>query len=263
MIDLDGGSVETWVAAGGGGVAPLVFLHEGLGSVGLWRDVPARVHAATGSRLTLAYSRHGYGRSAPSPLPRPVTYMHQEADVVLPRLLARLGVACPLLVGHSDGASIALLYAGAGNPVSGLVLIAPHVFVEDVSIKAIEAARISFETTDLRERMARHHDDADATFRGWNEAWLDPAFRAWNIEDRLGVIDCPVLLVQGDVDPYGTTAQLDAIEAGVTGPTRRVLLPGVGHAPHLERADTTIEAIARFVADVDRRRRSAASRREG
>ncbi len=196
----------------------------------------------------LVYSRHGYGRSAPARLPRPVTYMHHEADVVLPALLASFGIERPVLVGHSDGASIALLYAGAGHPVAELVLLAPHVFVEDVSVEAIAAARTAYATTDLRQRLARHHDDVDATFRGWNDVWLSPAFRSWNIEDRLANVTCPVLVVQGADDPYGTTAQLDAIEAGNGGTTQRVLLPAVGHAPHLEATEATVDAVARFLA---------------
>jgi pimeloyl-ACP methyl ester carboxylesterase len=228
----------------------LVFLHEGLGSIELWRSFPADVRAAAGGPAVLVYSRAGYGRSAAAHLPRPVTYMHIEADDVLPALLAQLGIERPVLIGHSDGASIALLFAGAGRPVAGLVLIAPHVFVEEVSIRSIFAAREAFETTDLRARMGRYHDDVDAAFRGWNDVWLSPEFRSWNIEDRLPAVRCPLLLVQGADDPYGTTAQLDAIEAGVCGPTRRVLIPNVGHAPHLEAPDVTTEAVAEFLAAI-------------
>ena len=173
--------------------------------------------------------------------------MHHEADVVLPALLGHFGIEAPVLIGHSDGASIALLYAGAGHAVAGLVLLAPHVFVEDVSIDAISAAREAYAADGLRERLARHHDDVDVAFQGWNDVWLSPDFRAWNIEDRLGSITCPALLVQGEGDPYGTPAQLDAIEAGVTGPVRRVLLPEVGHAPQLEAPQATLVAVARFV----------------
>lgn len=226
----------------------LVFLHEGLGSIELWRSFPDDVRAAAGGPAALVYSRAGYGRSAAARLPRPVTYMHTEADDVLPALLDRVGIERPVLIGHSDGASIALLVAGAGHPVAGLVLLAPHVFVEDLSIRSIVAARETFDATDLRARMDRYHDDVDAAFRGWNDVWLSPEFRSWNIEDRLPAIRCPVLLVQGEDDPYGTTAQLDAIGAGVRGPTRRVLIPNVGHAPHLEAPDVTTEAVAEFVA---------------
>ena len=224
----------------------MVLLHEGLGSIGLWRDLPAALHDATGRR-TVTYSRAGYGRSAPVPLPRPLTYMHDEADVVLPALLARLGIEQPVLVGHSDGASIALLAAGAGVPVTALVLLAPHVIVEDVSVAAITAARAAYADTDLRDRLARHHDHVDVAFRGWNDAWLDPAFRDWDITDRLSGITAPVLVIQGADDPYGTTRQLDLIEAGVGGPFERIVLPGVGHAPHLEATNEVRGAIATFI----------------
>jgi pimeloyl-ACP methyl ester carboxylesterase len=225
----------------------MVLLHEGLGSIGLWRDVPAALHRATGRR-TVTYSRAGYGRSGPVPLPRPLTYMHHEADVVLPALLGALGIERPVLIGHSDGASIALLAAGAGLPVIKLVLLAPHVIVEDVSVEAIAAARTAYADTDLRDRLARHHDDVDVAFRGWNDAWLDPAFRDWDITERLPGITAPVLLIQGAEDPYGTTRQLDLIEAGLGGPCERMVLAGVGHAPHIERRDEVLWAIAAFVA---------------
>ena len=235
-------------AVSGAARPPLVFLHEGLGSQTLWRDVPDRVRAACGGPRTIVYSRHGYGRSdPPADGPRSVRYMHDEAQVVLPDLLARLGVDTPVLVGHSDGASIALLHAGAGHPVAGLVLLAPHVFVEDRSVEGIVAARAAYESGGLRERLARHHDDVDVAFRGWCDVWMSDAFRAWDITDHLGVIRCPVLLVQGEDDAYGTLAQLDAITAGVAGPVERLVLPGMGHAPHLEAADQVIAAMATFL----------------
>jgi pimeloyl-ACP methyl ester carboxylesterase len=229
--------------------APLVFLHEGLGSVDLWRDFPDAVRARAGGPAMLVYSRRGCGRSDPAELPRPVTYMHHEAAVVLPAVLARFGLDRPVLVGHSDGASIALLYAGAGHPVRALVLIAPHVLVEDVTVAAIAEARDAYAATDLRARMAHHHDDVDATFRGWNDIWLDPAFRSWNIEASLPGVTCPVLLVQSSADPFGTAAQLDAIETGVTGPVRRLLTPAPGHAPHLDDREPTLDAVAAFLAE--------------
>ena len=233
----------------------LVFLHEGLGSIGLWRSFPADVRAACGDPELLVYSRQGYGHSEPLAGPRRVTYMHDEAAAVLPALLARIDITAPLLIGHSDGASIALLYAGGGCSVTGLVLLAPHVFVEDRSIEGIDAARRSYEEGDLAARLARHHDDAEGMFRGWNDVWLAPEFRSWNIEDRLAGVTCPVLLVQGDADPYGTLAQLDAIERGVRGECTRVVLPGVGHAPHLEAPAETFAAVTDFVRDLCHRTR--------
>jgi pimeloyl-ACP methyl ester carboxylesterase len=225
----------------------LVFLHEGLGSIGLWRTFPADVRGACEGPTTLVYSRHGYGRSGLPELPRSVTYMHHEAHVVLPELLSAFELERPVLIGHSDGASMALLYAAAGFEVAGLVLIAPHVFVEDITVTAIEAARVAYETTELRTKLARHHDDVDAAFLGWNDIWLSPEFRAWNIEDCLPSITCPILLIQSEADPYGTTAQLDAIETGVQGPTTRLLISTPGHAPHLEAPTETLEAVANFV----------------
>jgi pimeloyl-ACP methyl ester carboxylesterase len=228
-----------------GEAPPLVFLHEGLGSVALWRDFPARVAEATGRR-TLVYSRLGHGASDPADLPRTPRFMHDEALQTLPALLERLDAQEPVLIGHSDGASIALIHAAA-HPVRGLALIAPHVFVEDVTVSSIAAAREAFARTDLRERMARYHRDPEATFRGWNDIWLAPEFRAWNIEDVLEEVTCPVLVVQGSGDQYGTLAQVDAIERGVAGWFRRVVVEAARHAPHLEAPEATLEAITAFV----------------
>lgn len=173
--------------------------------------------------------------------------MHQEADVVLPELLDVLGVDRPVLVGHSDGASIALLYAGSGRAVDAVVCIAPHVFVEPESIAGIDAARAQFDSSDLANRMGRHHDDPVATFRGWNDVWASEAFHSWNIEDRLSAISAPVLLAQGTDDQYGTLAQLDAIEAGVSGRCERLVIDGAGHAPQLEQRAIVVDGIGRFV----------------
>ncbi len=225
---------------------PLVFLHEGLGSIAMWRDFPARVAAATGCDAVV-YSRHGYGNSSPLDAPRAVEYMHDEALDVLPRLLDELGVARPVLVGHSDGASIALLHAGAsGRPVAGVVAMAPHVMVEDVSIAAIEAARVAYASTDLRDRLARHHADVDSAFLGWNRVWLDPAFRAWNIESCLAGIRCPLLAIQGEDDAYGTMEQLRRIAAHVPA-AELVALAACRHSPHRDRPDAVEAAIAAFV----------------
>ena len=247
-VALRGGEVDVVRIEGSDGLAPLVFLHEGLGSIGLWRDFPELVAHSTGRAATV-YSRFGYGRSDPSPWPRGPDYMHREALDALPQLLDALAIDAPVLVGHSDGASIALIYAGqSGRRVSALVLLAPHVFVEEESIAGIEAARVTFSTTDLRDRMARHHDDAEATFRQWNDVWRSPAFRTWNIEDVLPGIAVPILVVQGAVDQYGTVAQLDAIEHGASGPVERLVLEGCGHSPHLERGPETLQAVTHFLA---------------
>lgn len=242
---------EEWPAADhAADRAPLVLLHEGLGSRELWRGFPAALHAATGRRM-LVYSRHGYGRSAIVREPREIGYMHHEADVVLPELLERLGYGRCVLVGHSDGASIALLHAArADAAVEALVLFGPHVIVEDESIAGIEAARDAYLTTGLPERMARYHRDADATFHGWNDAWLSPEFRSWDITDRLPGIGVPVLVVQGEADEYGTARQLELIEAGIAGPFQGVLVPDCRHSPHLDRPEATLAAVVEFLAGV-------------
>jgi pimeloyl-ACP methyl ester carboxylesterase len=236
------------IAAAKADASPLVLLHEGLGSAALWRDFPARLAAATGSR-TVVYSRLGYGHSDPITAPRKVDYMHHEALDELPALLDALAIEWPVLVGHSDGASIALIHAGAGvRPVRGLVLMAPHVFVEDVTVASIEGARAAYAATDLRQRLARYHDDVDGAFRGWNDIWLDPAFRSWNIEACLPRIACPILAIQGADDEYGTLAQLDAIKRQAAGETELLVLENCRHAPHRDRPEATLTAIARFVA---------------
>lgn len=231
----------------------LVFLHEGLGSVSAWRDFPQRLVAATGLGA-LVYSRWGYGRSDPVTPPRPLSYMHDEARESVPDVLAQAGVRRAVLVGHSDGASIALLFAGGDSPrravLAGLVLEAPHVFVEDVSIRSIAASADAYRTGDLRARLARHHQDVDGAFWGWNRAWLDPDFRAWNIEASLPRVQVPALVVQGEDDPYGTLAQVDAVSTKSSGPVSRLVLPRCGHAPHRDQAEATIEAVAAFVARV-------------
>ncbi|MGZ4179277.1 MAG: alpha/beta fold hydrolase [Solirubrobacteraceae bacterium] len=224
---------------------PLVLLHEGLGSVRLWRGFPERLAAAT-HRRTIAFSRFGHGQSDPPPKPRTPMFMHEEALEVLPELLTKLEIDEPLLVGHSDGASIALIYA-AHHPVTAVVAIAPHVFVEDMCLAEIRQTKQTFETTDLRERMARHHRDPAAAFYGWNDVWLDPEFPQWNIEGEVEAIRAPLLLIQGTRDEYGTMAQLDSIERRAPGPVTRVHLD-CQHSPPTELPDQTAEAIASFTS---------------
>ena len=238
-----------FLAAARAGAPPLVLLHEGLGSVALWREFPERLAALTGSAV-LVYSRRGYGRSAPLAAPRRVDYMHREALAVLPEVLTRLAMTDPVLIGHSDGASIALIHAGAKpEAVRGLVLMAPHVFVEEHTLAGAAAARTAWHEGDLKTRLARYHDDASGVFGEWNAIWLAPEFRSWNIEPSLPGIACPLLLIQGEDDAYGTLAQLAAIRRGVG--SRRVeelVLPGCGHAPYRERPQRVLAAIAGFVA---------------
>jgi len=236
-----------WIGPRGDEAPTLVFLHEGLGSASLWRDFPDRLAAATGCGA-LVYSRAGYGRSDPIDLPRPVAFMHHEA-AVLAEVLERTCVVDPVLVGHSDGASIAIIYAGsdAGPRPRALLLEAPHVFTEPHGLAGIAAIRETYATTGLRERLARHHRHVDVAFRGWNDVWLDPDFRAWNIEAYLPRIAAPVLVVQGEDDEYGTWAQVDAIRAGTGGRVEVLAVPACGHAPHREHPDVVLAAMARFV----------------
>jgi pimeloyl-ACP methyl ester carboxylesterase len=224
----------------------LVLLHEGLGSVAMWRDFPGRLAHATGCNA-LVYSRYGYGNSDPLTARRDVRYMHDEALVVLPALLDQIGIARPILVGHSDGGSIALIHAGARiRPVAAVVTLAAHVLVEDISVASIAAARIAYESTDLRTKLARHHADVDSAFRGWNDIWLHPDFRAWNIEEYLPGIACPVLAIQGEDDEYGTMEQMRRIGAQVRD-AELVELEDCRHSPHRDQPEAVQDAIRRFV----------------
>ena len=224
----------------------LVFLHEGLGSVAMWRDFPGRLAHATNCNAVV-YSRYGYGLSDPLTEPRTPRYMHDEALVALPALLDRLAIDRPILVGHSDGGSIALIHAGAGiRPLAAVVTLAAHVLVEDISIASIAAAKIAYETTDLRARLARYHADVDSAFRGWNDIWLAPAFRDWNIEEYLPRIACPVLAIQGEDDEYGTMEQMRRIGAGVRD-VELLALQDCRHSAHKDQPQAVIEAITRFV----------------
>ncbi len=251
-VEVGGRRLETAQWGPSPAEAPaIVLLHEGLGCVAMWRGFPARLAEATGCAV-VAWSRAGYGASDPIVPPREVTYMHEEAAHWVRPVLDAAGIERCVLLGHSDGGSIAALYAGTQPDarVRGLALLAPHFFVEDITIAGIEAARERYLNGDLRERLARYHADVDGAFRGWNGAWLDPAFRAWNITHEAAGIRVPTLVVQGLADPYGSAAQVAALQAVAGAYVRPLLLEGVGHSPQLEAAEATLSAVAAFVADV-------------
>jgi pimeloyl-ACP methyl ester carboxylesterase len=231
----------------------IVMLHEGLGSAGLWRDFPAKLAEATGHGV-FAYSRRGYGASAPSALPLPLDYMTREAVDVLPDVLRGIGLQRGILLGHSDGASIAAIYAGSvqDHRIRGLILIAPHFFAEPAGLAAIAKAKEAYETGDLRDKLAAYHANVDNAFRGWNEAWLDPAFAKWNIEEVIAYIRVPVLAIQGVEDQYGTPAQLRALEEQLYSPADIELMDGCRHAPFLEQPERTLSIIADYVSRLDR-----------
>lgn len=231
----------------------LVFLHEGLGSAGQWRDFPQQLAAATGCSA-LVYSRAGYGQSDPVSLPRPTRYLHHEGLVVLPELLAALGVQRHLLIGHSDGGSIALINAGgaAQRGLLGVITEAAHVFNEDIIPPAIRETVTLYETGDLRGKLARHHRDVDVAFRGWSDTWLSAEFLNWNIEEYLPHIQVPVLAIQGQDDRYGTVRQVETIVAQVSGPAEALLLPHCGHTPHREATEATFSAMQGFIERVIR-----------
>jgi pimeloyl-ACP methyl ester carboxylesterase len=239
-----------WVGVTDSAHPPVVFLHEGLGSVSLWKDFPdafCRAHGLTG----LVFSRYGYGRSTPRPHGErwPVDFMEQQAWDVLPALLAHLGLTKPWLFGHSDGASIALLAAARhGALLSGVIVAAPHVMVEDVSIASIAQARAAYLAGPLRERLARHHADVDSAFWGWNDVWLDPAFRAWDIRAEVARIRVPLLAIQGEDDEYGTLDQVREI-ARLAPQAQVLVLPGCGHTPHRDAPARVGAAAGRFIAD--------------
>lgn len=304
-LALPGGTLETaWWGPGPSDAPTLVLLHEGLGCVGLWRDVPGRLAAATGWGV-FAYSRFGYGRSGPTPLPRPMTYMQHEALTILPNVLAEAGIRQAALLGHSDGGSIAAVYAGMdgkeqfrpppgrvmageGRPPTasgaildtvaggargvteasvqaadrvlgplpqllGLITIAAHFFVEDLNIASIRRIKQDYDAGDLRPRLARYHRDVDMAFRGWNDAWLDPRFRDFDITGFLPGIRVPILALQGAGDPYGTDEQLRVMRARVQVPIDVKLIPGARHAPHLEAREATLSAATQFITGLKRR----------
>jgi pimeloyl-ACP methyl ester carboxylesterase len=249
-VVVDGRRLETlWIPPAKPASPAIVMLHEGLGSIAHWRDFPARLAARTGSGV-LVYSRYGYGNSDRLAEKRPVDYMHREGEVVLPALLKELGIAKPVLFGHSDGASIAILFAGKyPEAARALILEAPHVFVENMSVESIARAKLVYQTTDMPQKLARYHTYPDETFWGWNDIWLDQRFRSWNIEGYLDTILCPVLVIQGEDDEYGTVRQVQAIQARV--PQAEVLmLPHCRHAPHRDQPEATLERVAKSMAAI-------------
>ena len=231
----------------------IVMLHEGLGSAALWGDFPEKLQAATGAGVLL-YSRAGYGASSPAKLPRPLDYMQIEALEVLPRLLDRIGFRRGLLLGHSDGASIAAIYAGAhqDHRVQGVAMIAPHFIVEDISVSSIAEIKAAYETTGLKTKLARWHRDVDNAFYGWNGAWLDPKFRDWDISEYLAYIRVPVAIVQGSDDQYGTIRQIEIAREECYCPVDVTIVPGAGHSPHREAPGATLDAILEFAHAVFR-----------
>jgi len=244
---IDGKTLEAcWIAPEREHRPTIVLLHEALGSLSLWKDFPERLAQRTGCGV-LAYSRHGHGNSEPLKEKRTIGYIHHEGEAVLPELLEKFGIHKPILLGHSDGGSIALIYAGKyHDKVSGLILEAPHVFVEDATVRGVMQAGFEYEAG-LREKLSRHHQDTDGVFRAWHDLWTNPRFRRWSIESYLPTIFCPILLIQGERDGYGTMAQLQAIRSRVR-ETEICVLPGCGHSPHKEQTDAVLSRVAEFIA---------------
>lgn len=248
-LEISGQHLEgAWWGPAPDAAPTLVLLHEGLGCVGLWGEFPAKLAEATGCGV-FAYSRAGYGKSSPIPLPRPLSYMHDEARETLPAVLDAIGFKSGAIVGHSDGASIAIVHAGAitDSRVKAVALMAPHVFAEDLGIASIEEAKRSYEQGDLKPKLARWHNHVDCAFYGWNGAWLDPRFRAWNLEEFLGPIRVPMLVIQGEADRYGTIDQVRAIERGSGGPVETAIIPAIGHSPYREAPAPTLAALVGFL----------------
>ena len=230
----------------------IVMLHEGLGCVQLWRDFPQKVSEATGFGV-FVYSRTGYGQSDLASLPRPLNYMTIEATEVLPKVLNAFGFERGILLGHSDGATIAAIYGGsvADRRVRGLILIAPHFFAEEFGLREIERAKEVFETSNLKDKMSKYHRDPANTFRGWNDAWLHPDFKKWDVSDVIDHTRIPVLAIQGEDDQYGTLAQINEIEDRISAPFEKVILPDCRHSPHIDQPDRTLAAIAGFTAHLE------------
>ena len=249
-IVLDNQSLETaWWGPGPAEAPTIVLLHEGLGCVALWRDIPALLAEATGCGV-FAYSRLGYGQSDPKPLPWPLTYMQDEARNALPLVLDAAGIRTAVLVGHSDGGSIAAIHAGEEHDarLCGLVLIAAHFFVEEENLDAIRQIREEYGSSALRRRLAKYHRDPDMAFHGWSDSWLHPEFLNFDITASLEGITVPILALQGTDDPYGTERQIDTLRRHARAPLETMLIRGAGHAPHLEAKEATLEAIAAFLS---------------
>jgi pimeloyl-ACP methyl ester carboxylesterase len=249
-LTVNGNKLEVaWHGPGPDEALTLVFLHEGLGCVALWRDFPAKLAAATGCGA-FVYSRLGYGKSDPCELPRPIRFMHTEGIDVLPRVLEVAGIRECILVGHSDGGSIAIVYAGGtpAVPLRGLITEAAHVFCEKLSVASIEKARVQYEQNDLRRRLENYHGpNTECAFRGWNDVWLHPDFMQWNIEEYLPGIKVPLLAIQGEDDQYGTPAQLEAIKRQAGPYTETLSIPDCRHAPHVEQEQATLDAMQQFI----------------
>ncbi|MBD1548644.1 alpha/beta fold hydrolase [Roseibium aggregatum] len=253
-ITVNGKSLEAVCYGPSPDQAPtIVLLHEGLGCVALWREFPKKLVEATGFGV-FAWSRGGYGQSDTVDLPRPLDYMTREAVHVLPGVLDTIGFKHGILVGHSDGASIAAIYAGSveDHRVRGLVLMAPHFFTEEGGLKSIAEAKEAYETGDLRFRLAKYHKDVDNAFRGWNDAWLDPGFKSWNIAEAIDYLRIPVLAIQGADDQYGTLAQIEEIENRIYSPVDVEILADCKHSPFLEQPEKTLAAISEFCARLER-----------
>ena len=247
-MNLRGTEKRWWNETARSSADPIVLLHEGLGSVALWRSFPDALASATGCAV-FAYSRAGHGASDPPATPHTVRFMHDEAIDRLPEILDGEGIHRAALLGHSDGGSIALIFAATyPQRVSSLILEAPHVFVEDVSIASIERAKHEYATTDLRHRLAKYHGNVDAAFHGWNDVWLSPEFRNWNLEEYLTQVSAPTLVIQGEDDEYGTLRQVDAVARRLSGPVETLILPHCGHSPHRDEAERVLAAIAQFLS---------------
>lgn len=250
MIQVAGVSLEyRWIEAKTTDAPALIFLHEGLGCVGMWKDFPDQVAQTTGWGA-FVYSRAGYGKSGPAPLPRSVRYMHHEGLVVLPQLIKTVGFQKFFLIGHSDGGSIALVYAGSAKKqgLCGLALMAPHVFNESICVQEIQQAGEAYKTTNLREKLVRYHGaQTDETFWGWHDIWLHADFWHWNLEEYLPAIEVPSLVIQGEEDRYGTLRQVETIQNQVSGLCTKLILPACGHSPYREQRATVHQAITSFI----------------